>query len=799
MIKQLILLVAFITTYMNAPLLAVEPYSPKALGFQIIAEAEADPLTSPYSSTNQEIVSVKMVSEDSAIVPGKSFWVAFQFTMGPEWHLYWKNPGDAGQGPMIEWSLPAGFQVADVFWPAPERIQIDQSVIYGYSNKLVLLAQITTPQDLKTGSSVDVKAKVDWFGCSSVCVPGEASFDMKLQVADAKQEVSKPVASLFKRARSALPLDASNTQAAIKGDTLEIRVHQDMPFSSVKNAYFFVEQQDVLDPRIAPAWELSDDNSTLIVRVVSDKLSQSDVQFPLRGVLVVEEQSSLGKLSAAWNIQVSEASATAGGATVGEDSKSSSNDAMMIEQQKATGVEAHLEALENTIWYRNLLTQFSLFIKSELAKIILWAFLGGLLLNIMPCVLPVVSFKLLHFVQLRGHSRMTAVKHGLLYTFGVLLSFWALSATIYALQSVGHIVGWGFQLQEPMFVTFLIIVLFILSLSLFGVFEFGVSVSSTTGAWDQSFSKRIATTVDEPSYTSSFASGILAAFVAAPCTGPLLGSAIGFAATLNPTSSFAIFSALGLGMASPFLLISLFPGLIKILPKPGRWMVTFKQLMGFLMLATVLWLVWVLDAQTMGLSNILLLLSLFIIGFGTWIYGNWGGYDREKSTRIIATLAALAVIAGGSWFFIANVKNARATAEDFASKTESPVSQVVGKEWETFSLPSLQRYVQKGVPVFVDVTAKWCLTCQTNHIVLESDKVKDAFVKYGVVKMKADWTMNDENITRYIRSLGRNGVPVYVVYSTDPAVTPVVLPEVITPEMVIEAIRSVSAQEKTGK
>lgn len=785
MMKQLVWIVAFAAACMNVELLAVEPYSPKALGFQICSEDSA--LTSPYSSTNEELVSVKMVSEEAVIVPGKPFWVAVQFTMDKDWHLYWKNPGDAGMAPKISWQLPQGFVVSEPLWPAPERIEIDQSVIYGYSNGLTLLVQITPPKELAIGSTVDLKADVEWFGCNTVCVPGSAFFAMKLNVESASKEISKPALTLFKQARRALPQDVRHTKARIKDATLEILIHQDMPFNNIKSAYFFIEQQEVLGTEIVPSWDLSKDKKTLIVRLTSDGLAKTDLIYPVKGVLAIEEENSLGPLHSAWNIRVVQPK----GAAMSSEFEKKYQAAKEVTEGQTLTVDEHLESLESKIWYRRLLTEFSAFMKSEFAKILLWAFLGGMLLNIMPCVLPVISLKLMHFVQLSGQSRALVAKHGIMYSIGVVLSFLMLSASIYILQSFGHVIGWGFQLQEPVFVAVMIVVLFILALSLFGVFEFGVSVSSATGAWDQSFAKRIPAVADQPSYASSFASGMLATFVAAPCTGPLLGSAIGFAATLQPAYSFAIFSALGFGMAFPFLLLSLFPSLIKFLPSPGRWMLTFKQLMGFFMLATVLWLVWVLDAQTVGLSNLMLLLSLFIIGFGVWVYGNWCGYDREKRTRRIGMIAALIVVLAGSWFFITNVQTARAKAQNISANADITSSQVVGEEWETFSLPRLQRLVQKGIPVFVDVTAKWCLTCQTNHLVLESEKVKQAFVTYGVVKMKADWTMNDESITRYIRSLGRNGVPVYALYSHDANARPEILPEVLTPDMVIDALKKV--------
>lgn len=741
--------------------------------------AATDGLIQPYSSTNQDIVSVTMAAGSTKIAPSKPFWVAFQFQMGKEWHLYWINPGDAGQGPKVDWTLPEGFHASDLIWPTPERIVVDQAVVFGYSNKVTLLCQITPPNNLKIGSKVDLKAVIDWYGCSTVCVPGVAYFRLPLEVAAESEPASKEQLFLIKRAKKSLPLDVQDTKSTLLENGIEIDVHQDMPFGTIKSAYFFPEQPDVLDTHRLPSWKLSSDKKSLVVHVAGDKLHDPTVKYPLKGVLVVEEESPLGALHAAWDVRVAKSQAGSSAAP----------------KEKIKNVDAYLEDLENKVWYRSLLVEFSQFIKSDFAKILLWAFLGGILLNIMPCVLPVISIKLMHFVQLQGYSRMQVAKHGLMYSFGVLISFWLLSGTIYVLQSFGHVIGWGFQLQEPIFVALMIIVLFILSLSLFGLFEFGMSLASTTGAWEQSFVKRSPASSDEPSYLSSFASGILATFVAAPCTGPLLGSAIGFAATLQPTYSFAIFSALGLGMAFPFLFLSLFPGLTKFLPKPGRWMVTFKQLMGFFMLATVLWLVWVLEAETTGLSSWSLLLSLFIIGFGVWVYGNWCGFDRTKRTRLFGKIAAFIIIVAGAWYFIADVQKAKAATLQPAATPEKEYSQAVGKEWEKFSLPRIERLRQQGIPVFVDVTAKWCLTCQTNHLVLDSDKVQAAFVKYGVVKMKADWTQNDENITRYIRSLGRNGVPVYVLYSGKANAKPEVLPEVLTPDLVVDALKKIHEEK----
>lgn len=751
-------------------------------------------ITSPTTITNAEIARVQMVAEQTSIQPGKSFWICFDFQIAPDWHLYWKNPGEAGLGPEMHWTLPPGLKVGDVLWPTPDRLEVGGSVIYGYSKQLLLLAEIIPSLELEVGKKEELKVDLNWLACSTTCVPSSASFTMHVDVASVSNPPSKHVASIFKQARRALPVNSRFLKTILTNGALEMRLQLDRGFNHIQRVLFFPEQGELVDVKQLPSWKLANNKRCLDVRVYSEALTQDKVQLPLKGILVVEEDSQLGQKRHAWNIFANAMSSE-------PLSKEPSFEKKYKQAKEApkTNVEEHLEALEAKVWYRQILKEFSVILHSDLLKILILAFVGGMLLNVMPCVLPVISFKLLHFAELRNQSRMQVAKHGILYSFGILISFWVLSGAIYALQFAGKTVGWGFQLQEPVFVAFLIIVLFILSLSLFGVFEFGLGLSSNAGAWDQSFSQRIPLSSNEPSLAASFFSGVLATLVASPCTGPLLGTAVGFAATLHPTTSFAIFSALGLGMAFPFLLVSFFPAITKLMPKPGRWMVTFKQLMGFFMLATILWLVWVLDAQTKHLSNLTMLINLFIISLGVWVFGTWGGLDRSKRVRLVGRIIALTLVIWGSWMFVTEVNRARQSNAAKAVDTKNPPSQLVGRDWEEFSLPRLERLRASGVPVFVDVTAKWCLTCQANKFVLESDAVKEAFIQYGVVKMLADWTTNDEAITKYLRSIGRNGVPVYAVYSGMPNAAPKILPEVVTIDVVIEALKEARKEFEGSK
>ena len=395
----------------------------------------------------------------------------------------------------------------------------------------------------------------------------------------------------------------------------------------------------------------------------------------------------------------------------------------------------------------------------------------------MPCVLPVVSFKILSFVKLAGQSRKITLRHGLAFGAGVMVSFWILAGIMLILQAYGRSAGWGFQLQEPLFVAILAAVLTIFGLSLFGVFELGVSMTALAGSGQSS---------GKTEYGSSFFSGVLATAVATPCTGPFLGSAIGFAVTLPAYQSLLIFTFLGFGMALPYLLLAYFPQWLRFVPKPGEWMMTFKVIMGFLMLGTVLWLLWVFGAQTGALGIIILLWALFFLSFGCWIYGKWSPPVNTRLTRWISYAFAGLCFCIGSYIISYSVSPEIAAASSLQQAHEDKI-------WQPFSETKVANLRQKGIPVFVDFTAKWCLICQTNHLVLSTPEVEARFAELGVVRMKADWTKNDAKISAALRKFGRNGVPLYVLYSPDPSVPPQILPQVLTPDIVLSHLKNLNA------
>lgn len=407
------------------------------------------------------------------------------------------------------------------------------------------------------------------------------------------------------------------------------------------------------------------------------------------------------------------------------------------------------------------------------------AFLGGLILNLMPCVLPVISFKILSFVKMSGQNRSLIFKHGLAFSAGVVISFWVLAGAILWLRSYGQVVGWGFQLQDPLFVAGLAAVIFLFSLSLFSLFEMGAGIASKAGSAQKKAEGLL----------SSFFSGVLATTIATPCTGPFLGTAVGFAVTLSTPLALLIFTSLGLGMASPYLLIGAFPSLIRFLPRPGNWMVTFKEILGFVMLATVLWLVWVFVAQTDGMALYYLLAGFFFLSIGGWIYGKWGSPVNKRITRSLSMCIAMMFLVMGSYTIYHASRNVSVSEINEGSEVAMADVHEETATWLRFSPDRLQSLLDAGIPVFVDFTAKWCLICQTNHYSLTTDEVDRTFTENGIVRMKADWTKNDPAITEELRKFGRNGVPLYVIYT--PTGEPKVLPQVLTADIVLDTIRDI--------
>ena len=398
-----------------------------------------------------------------------------------------------------------------------------------------------------------------------------------------------------------------------------------------------------------------------------------------------------------------------------------------------------------------------------LARVLAFAFVGGLILNLMPCVLPVLSLKVLGLVEQAGEGRRAALAHGLAFAAGVVGSFWVLAGALIALRAGGAQLGWGFQLQSPPFVLLLGGFMFLFGLNLLGVFEVGTSLT------------RVDADRGRGGLLGAALSGVTATVVATPCTAPFMGSALGYAVTQPPAVSLFVFTLLGLGMAAPYILLAAMPGLLSMVPRPGPWMVTLKQVLGFVLMATVVWLAWVLGIQA-GVTGLVVLMAMcLVLAIGAWLLGRGAG--AQGLVRALAVLIVLGAFTGGAAGVSAlspSMETAEASADGF---------------WQPYDAAEINRLRADGTPVFVDFTAAWCLSCKVNErVALDIPRVRDRFADKGVVAFKADWTSRDAEITSALAAFGRNSVPLYVLYGADPASAPVILPELLTPDIVLNAL-----------
>jgi len=709
------------------------------------------------NSQEQPPLKLSLVAEDSSVQHDRPFWLALRMELQDHWHSYWKNPGDTGMPLNIEWNLPKGYTVTNFKWPTPKKFDKDGMIGFGYEKDAIFLVEITPPQKNKNPSKeLPISGQARWLACSdSFCVPGDSEIAINLPVGE--KEVNEDNKALFTNSRQALPFTAVSYEAKKSNGLIELEIEVDCTEKNCfSSAVFFPEQRKVINSQDGVLLTNQGDGKYHLLL----KEHTSHQASHLKGLVELssDEKTHLIEI----DLPIS----------------SDTNEHLIAEANKEAGDKA---ASEENLVSVSLNDDPDMEFEGGIAMALFFAFIGGALLNLMPCVLPVISFKVLSFVKMAGQSRKETFKHGAAFSIGVIVSFWLFAGAMLLLQSYGKAVGWGFQLQEPAFVACLAALLFVFALSLFGVFEIGVSVTGMAGNAEQNSAKMSA-------LASSFFSGILATALATPCTGPFLGSAIGFAVTLPPLQALLIFTVLGIGMAAPYLLLSAFPSLLRFLPKPGNWMVTFKELMGFVMLATILWLIWVFSAQTGSLATVILLMSFFLFSIAGWIYGRYCTLISSKRTRVVGGFIAL--LFGAAACVTLMAATSPLLVEDDSGALAANESASPSARWQLFTPKRLQDIHEAKQPVFIDFTAKWCLICQANHLVLSTEEVQQKFSEKNVVTMKADWTKNDPEITKLLRKYGRNGVPLYILFSGDPSKPPQILPQVLTPESVIEAINN---------
>ncbi len=674
------------------------------------------PLAALGAPVRTDHVEAELVAERTAVTPGERLTVALRLRMIPHWHTYWRNPGDSGLPTHLDWKLPEGFSAGPIQWPYPKRLPAGPLTNFGYEGEIFLLSELKVPADI-SGKAVTLTARANWLVCNEdTCIPEHADLALPLPVGDGG---ASEHAAAIATARSALPTAASKLSgwafaARREGNGAVIDV---LPAnqSALMTLQFFPYEEGLIENSAA-----------------QPLTSASGVHR----LMIAGAQQPVGEFNRAAGILV--APAGFGGAdgprAVEIDLPFSGNVA-----PAASAGASH-----------DMLT---------LGLALLFAFVGGLILNLMPCVLPVVSIKVLSFVEHGTKDPHSTRKHGLLFAVGVVVSFWALAGLLLALRAAGAELGWGFQLQSPVVIAMLALFFFALGLNLSGVFELGMMLPGGIADWRA-----------RNSYVDSLFSGVLAVAVASPCTAPFMGAALGYAVSQSGASAFLVFTALGIGMAAPYVLLAWFPRWLRHVPRPGAWMVRLKQFLAFPIYGTVVWLAWVLGLQAGVNALVMLLAALVLIGVAAWLIGL-----QFARPALPASLAAiLAAVAIG----IA-IPHGVAVAPQAAKLADGV--------WESFSPERITATTKAGKPVFVDFTAAWCVTCQVNkRLVLHADDVKAAFASKGVALMVADWTRQDDTITRALAGFGRNGVPLYVLYR--PNAEPLVLPAILTREAVLDAL-----------
>ena len=699
------------------------------------------PVLAASGSADAPHVHVELLEPGSNLYHGDTLNDAgFYFKLEPGWHIYWMNPGDAGEAPRVEWTLPGGITAGAMQFPAPKRLPLGPLMDFGYENEVLFPLKLHVADSVKAGPAT-LHAKVSWLVCRATCIPGKAELEVQRNVVSGPAGHAYVAAPIFKRFFDLIPKPLPGGYKAAfapskDGFALAVETGQ-----KETEASFFPADQGILD-NPAPQ-ELTPAKKGLILNLKRDANLAAN-PATLKGVLELSGGRAFALTAQHGTLAVGELFP----AVVSPASAS------------ATAAVGETFASEASVPGQGTAPQSAI---PTLLKIGGLAFVGGLLLNLMPCVFPVLFLKGLALVRSGNEERHRLRAHGFVYAAGILVSFWVLVGVLLGLRAAGAKLGWGFQFQSPVFLELMAGLLFFLGLSLAGQFEIGLTLTSAGGSL-----------AAKQGYTGSFFTGVLAVIVATPCTAPFMGAAIGYALAQAAAVTFAVFTALALGLAAPYVALTLQPAWTRWLPKPGVWMDVLKQAISIPIFITVIGLAWVL-AQAYG-ANMLagLLGSFLLLAMAGWFLGRW---PAKRWAAAVATLFAMVVIAFSFW---APGKLTAASEAVHAPETHG--------SWQPWSAEAVSRSLAAGQPVFVDFTARWCLSCQVNErLVLSQPEVVQAFQARNVVLMKADWTQHDDAITQALAKLDRSGVPAYALYTPGQS-SPQMLPEVLTPGILTDAL-----------
>jgi thiol:disulfide interchange protein DsbD len=677
------------------------------------------------SYQGKELVKASLQPDTSAIVPGKPFSVGLLLRMAPGWHTYWKYSGDAGLPTEIKWNLPPGWKIGEIQWPIPLKTNDPGDIqTYGYQDEVMLIQEITPPAKIDN-STVKLSAQADWLVCERICIPGSAKLEVDLPAsasADAKNT------ELFARYRQRLakkfPEDAKASWSRA-GSDLQLKVTSEQLANYQSIDFFPVPQANAV---IGHPEVQSKTGNEIAFRI---PLESADKNLSSMPGLIVFAQRENGNERTAWEIST---------------------------PQIAANVAAPVAT-------------------RGLATFLFFGFVGGFILNLMPCVLPVISLKIFGFVKHAGKDRRGVFRNGIAFIAGIFVWFIGLALLLIALKSAGHQVTWAAQFTNPYFVLILSVIVLVFALDLFGVFEITLP---------QAVMHRMLHSATREGEAGSFVQGLFATALATPCTAPFLGTAVGFALSQSPSIILLMFAAVAAGMSAPYFLLSAQPAWMKFLPQPGAWMVHVKQFMGFLLLATLLFLIYVLGAQRGLEGAIWASCFLLIVAIACWMKGAFIIPTASAAKRSVTLILMLLLLAGAGVYFIG----------DKFQSSKIDLTQNLAGDWQPFTPDRLQSERDAGRAVFVDFTAAWCLTCKFNEkAVLENADVRDAFQRHGIVKLKADWTNGDPQITKLLQQFGRPGVPLYVLYPGK-SQEPIVFPELLTKNILLDKLNSITVASR---
>ena len=681
-------------------------------------------------------VEVTLLSEVRALQPGTSVWLGVHQKIEPGWHTYWRNPGDSGQEPTIKWQLPDGFRAGEIVWPYPERVPYGPLMNFAYHDEVMLPVRVDLPGTL-SGGEVTLAGVLEYLVCADICIPEDAPFSLTLPVVPTGTDPLLDVtsASTFAQTRRRLPVPLPvpvivrevETGVSLSADLAGVDT------TSISAVEFFPYAEGIIE--YPSDQTLSVAGSTLSVGLTTGYNYTDTSSFD--GILVVTIGAGDSAVTSAYE----------------------------FEAVRGEGPGAGLDMPNGQTGVGLLLS-------------LLFAFAGGVVLNLMPCVFPVLSIKILSLMEHANDGRIRL--HGFVYAAGVILGFLAIAGVLLALRAGGAQIGWGFQLQSPVVVTLIAYLLFLVGLNLSGMFEVGYGIMGL-GAGRGTGS----------GFGGSFMTGVLAVIVAAPCTAPFMAAATGFALTADPVAALAVFAMLGLGMAVPYVLLCHAPWLLDRLPRPGAWMDTLRQFLAFPMYATAVWLVWIL-VQQMGTDGVITAGGgMVLLAFAVWMLRHLGSrrWGRALGQFAAADAIVLALVVP---FWMQGDGATAATMEQGHPRSGA------GPTWTAWT-PSKLDVMRREQPVFVNFTAAWCITCKVNEVVaIDTKATGEAFVQLGIGYLKGDWTREDPQITQELARFGRSGVPLYVFYP-EQGVTPVVLPQILTEGELLRVIEGKGRKEGKAK